>query len=404
MKILMFGWELPPFHSGGLGVACEGLTKALLAQGAQVLFVLPKKFALPKTPFPVLFANEQEQKSRPFSFDFSAYSTLVCHLGLSDKNQKAQKAFAPSDLLAEVFAYAQNARKIAVGNDFDVIHVHDWLCIPAGIAAKEVSGKPLVVHIHATEFDRSGSLPHPLVYAIEEQGMQKAERVVAVSEFTKNKIIDCYGIEERKIRVVYNAVDNDFSAFSVRGANELLALKREGHKIVVFVGRITLQKGPDYFLRAAQKVLAYKPKVFFVIAGSGDMHAQIIEQAVHLGIADKVFFAGFVRGEELKKIYLAADLFVMPSVSEPFGITALEAVSLGVPIVISKQSGVQELIRNALKVDFWDIEEMANKILACLDYSVLPHTLKEESQKDLAKISWHKSAQQCVKIYQELCK
>ncbi len=285
---------------------------------------------------------------------------------------------------------------------FDIIHVHDWLSFPAGIIAKNASGKPLVCQIHATEFDRSPHCPNPVVYAIEKIGMEKADAVIAVSNYTKNKIIENYGIDGSKIRVVHNAIDLECFNQALQSPNQLFDLKKSGKKIVLFVGRITLQKGPDYFLRAAQKVLAYNHNVIFIVAGSGDMEHQIIEEAANLGISDKFLFAGFLQGEDLKKVYLAADLFVMPSVSEPFGLTALESVSLGTPVLVSKQSGVSEVIKNCLKVDFWDTDEIANKILACLSYKGLGDTLQEESFKEMDKLSWEKSAQKCVDIYNSL--
>ncbi len=399
MKVLMFGWEFPPFHSGGLGVACEGLAKALALQGVQVIFVLPKKLNC-KHPFLKIIFADENLEVKAINSILKPYITSTSYKEMAEKI--GLKNFYASDFFNEVLRYGHNAQKIAKKENFDIVHAHDWLSFPAGIAAKNISGKPLVVHIHATEFDRTGSNPNPVVYAIEKIGMEKADVIVAVSNYTKNKIIENYGIDEAKIKVVHNAVDNGFFSQNIASPNELMDLKKAGKKIVLFVGRITLQKGPDYLLRAAQKVLQINPNVIFIVAGSGDMERQIIEETVALGISDKFLFAGFLQGEDLKKVYLAADLFVMPSVSEPFGLTALESVSLGTPILISKQSGIAEVIKNALKVDFWDIDEMANKILACLNYPVLNSTLQEESQKELTKLSWEKSAQKCLDIYNSL--
>ncbi|MDD4990110.1 MAG: glycosyltransferase family 4 protein [Candidatus Pacebacteria bacterium] len=401
MKVLMFGWEFPPFHSGGLGVACEGLAKALALQGSQIIFVLPKKLDC-KHPFlKIIFADENLEVKvinsllKPYVTSAS-YKEMAGKIGLKD--------FYDSDLFREVLRYSHNAQKIAKKETFDIIHSHDWLSFPAGIAAKNISSKPLVCQIHATEFDRSPHCPNPVVYAIEKIGMEKADVVVAVSNYTKNKIIENYGIDGSKIKVVHNAIDPECFNQTLQTPNQLLDLKSAGKKIVLFVGRITLQKGPDYFLKAAKKVLAYNFNIIFIVAGSGDMERQIIEETANLGIADKFLFAGFLQGEDLKKVYTAADLFVMPSVSEPFGLTALESVSFGTPVLVSKQSGVSEVIKNALKVDFWDIDEMANKILACLNYPVLNATLQNESQKELTKLSWQKSAQKCIDIYSDLLK
>lgn len=369
----MFGWELPPFNSGGLGVACEGLAKALAFFGAKVIFVLPKKLDCHHPNFRIIFASTADNL-------ISAYST-------------------ENDLFKQVLQYEKMAKKIAKTEVFDVIHSHDWLSFPAGIVAKEVSGKPLVVHIHATEYDRAGDNPNPLVYSIEKMGMEKADAIIAISNFTKNKIVDNYGIEPNKIEVIYNAIDLNYFNQEVSSSNTLLDLKKQGKKIVLFVGRITLQKGPDYFLRAAVKVLQFNKDVVFVMAGSGDMEKKIIEMAAEKGIADKFLFAGFLTGDDLKKAYTAADLFVLPSVSEPFGLVVLESLMLRTPVLVSKQSGVAEVIQNALKVDFWDIDETANKILACLNYQGLGATLQEESFKEMSKLSWEKSAQKCLEIY-----
>lgn len=309
-----------------------------------------------------------------------------------------------ADLFSEVLRYGKLAERIAKSENFDIIHAHDWLSFPAGIMAKLISGKPLVVQIHATELDRSGDNPNPFVYSIEKIGMEKADKVIAVSNYTRNKIIDNYGINPEKIKVVHNAVDPVFFNQDFIGSSQLWELKKAGKKIVLFVGRITLQKGPDYFLQAAQKVLQFNKNAMFIMAGSGDMERQIIENAAERGIADKFLFAGFLKGEELKKAYALADLFVLPSVSEPFGLAALESLAMKTPVLVSKQSGISEVIQNALKVDFWDTNEMANKILACLAHQSLGETLKEESFKEMDKLSWEKSAQKCLDIYNDLLK
>jgi glycosyltransferase involved in cell wall biosynthesis len=399
MKVLMFGWEFQPFNSGGLGVACEGLAKALAFLGAKVTFVLPKRLNCSHPNFKIIFADDKIQIKavnsllKPYSTSQS-YKEVAQKIGLN--------SIYEADLFNEVLRYGKMAEKIAKTENFDVIHAHDWLSFPAGIMAKNISSKPLVVHIHATEFDRAGNNPNPFVYAVEKIGMEKADAVIAISNYTKNTIMENYGIEPSKIKVVYNAINPDYFDQTLSGPNQLLSLKKAGKKIVLFVGRITLQKGPDYFLKAAQKVLQFNKNVIFVVAGSGDMEYQIIEMAAHMGIADKFLFAGFLKGEDLKQAYMAADLFVLPSVSEPFGLVALESLMLKTPILVSKQSGVSEIIQNALKVDFWDIDEIANKILACLNYQGLTATLQEESHKELNKISWEKSAQKCIDIYNEI--
>lgn len=402
----MFGWEFPPHNSGGLGVACEGLVKALAKQGEQVLFVLPRRLNhnCQDSSFRMIFSDDSNQQVGCISINspLIPYISSQKYFSLLFENAVSAKFYGP-DLFSEVTRYGQEAARIAALNIFDVIHSHDWLSIPAGLAARAVSGKPLVVHIHATEFDRSGGEGvNQRVYDIEREGMEKAQAVIAVSNFTKNKIVQHYGIDPGKIKVVYNATNEALFANAVIMEN-LLLFKEKGIKIVLFVGRITLQKGPDYFLRAAQKVLAQNPNVRFVVVGSGDMEAQMINLAAWLGIADKVFFLGFVdRERELPQVYKLADLYVMSSVSEPFGITPLEALASGVPVLISKQSGVAETLSHSLKVDFWDVDEMANKILAVLRYPSLKDTLSEYGGRELKRLSWRDSAKRCVEVYQSL--
>lgn len=396
----MFGWEFPPFNSGGLGVACEGLAKALAFLGVKVIFVLPKKLNCYHPNFKIIFADDSI-KIKAVNSLLKPYSTSQSYKEIAQKI--GLNSIYEADLFNEVLRYGKMAERIAKSEDFDVIHAHDWLSFPAGIVAKNISGKPLVVHIHATEFDRAGNDPNPFVYSVEKIGMEKADAVIAISNYTKNTIVENYGIDSKKIKVVYNAINPNYFDQTLSGPNQLLSLKKAGKKIVLFVGRITLQKGPDYFLRAAQKVLQFNKNVIFVVAGSGDMEHQIIEMAANMGIADKFLFAGFLKGDDLKQAYMAADLFVLPSVSEPFGLVALESLMLKTPILISKQSGVAEVIQNALKVDFWDTDEIANKILACLNYQGLGATLQEESFKEMDKLSWEKSAQKCLDIYQTLC-
>lgn len=399
----MFGWEFPPFNSGGLGTACLGLTRALSGYDTKVYFVLPKKVDIVSSDVSLLYADEYlpnvslkiiNSLLKPY-IDSSQYKSLRDKIGAG---------IYGLNLLEEVKLYALRARELAENLDFDVIHAHDWLSFGAGIEAKRVSHKPLVVHVHATEFDRTGgSSINKEVYEMEKMGMEAADTVITVSNFTRRIVIDKYGIFPGKVVVVHNGIDEypdnyDFS----KEVQALKEIKDSGKKVVLFVGRITLQKGPDYFLRAARTVLDYYPDVHFVMAGSGDMQNQIIRQAVDLGISDKITFAGFLRGRELDEIYKAADLYVMPSVSEPFGITALEAVRNGTPVLISKQSGASEVIKNAIKVDFWDVEEMANDIVCALFHRSLRETLRENAWSELSNVTWRKAAEKCVSIYKNL--
>ena len=268
--------------------------------------------------------------------------------------------------------------------------------------AKKISKKPLIAHIHATEFDRTGGTgANPDVYRIEKAGMSKADAVIAVSKMTKDMIIGKYNINASKIHVIHNGVNLD--EYNAPNNNlEFLKIKKTGVKVVLFVGRITIQKGPDYFIHVAKKVLRYEPNTIFVVAGSGDMEYQMINLAAQLGISDKVFFVGYLRGKELDKIYRSSDVLVMPSVSEPFGITALEALACNTPVMISKQSGVSEVLTHALKSDFWDTDEMANKIIAILRYGSLRRSLKENGTKDVGALSWDRAAEKCIHLYQQL--
>jgi len=376
MRVLMFGWELPPFNSGGLGTACLGLARALVRNNTDITFVLPKRLPLAYDFLKIVFADLPE-------FSSSAYSRY-------GKN-----------LLEEVYCFSERAAALARREKFDLIHAHDWLTFGAGLAARDISRRPLLAHVHATEFDRTGGQRvNPAVYALEKEGMERADGIIAVSRRTKNLISEHYGIKPQKIRVIHNGIEEkDYPPRPP--AKDLLQLKKLGEKIVLFVGRLTLQKGPDYFLRAAKLVLRLRPETIFVIAGAGDMEGQIINQAIALGIAERVLFAGFLRGEELNRLYELADVYVLPSVSEPFGITPLEALINGTPVLISKQSGVAEVLNHALKVDFWDVGEMANQIIAVLDYPALQDLLWTAGGEEVRKITWQAAAQKCVNLYEE---
>ncbi len=299
-----------------------------------------------------------------------------------------------TDLHQEVYRYGEIAKLIAKEEDFDVIHAHDWLTYQAGINAKKESGKPLVVHVHATEFDRTGGhAVNEYVYNLEKEGMQKADSVITVSAFTKAMVVEHYGIDPNKIEVVHNAVE-----FTEVPEESRI---REDEKVVLFLGRITIQKGPDWFLYAAKRVLEHMDNVKFVVAGSGDMEPLIIQKAAEMGMADKVLFAGFLRGKEIDRAYKMADLYVMPSVSEPFGITPLESMRNGTPVLISKQSGVSEVITHCLKADFWNVDEMADKMISTLKLDALHQTLSENGSQEVRKFSWDDPAAKCMDVYKK---
>ncbi|QQS38719.1 glycosyltransferase family 4 protein [Candidatus Woesebacteria bacterium] len=393
MRVLMIGWELPPHNSGGLGKACFGLAKSLAEKGVDITFVLPKKVDVIANFMKLVFADVMplgEEMLNP-------YTTL-----LSYRTYQGRKLnFTPHDYVDNVLKYADKMKELITeltkSGEFDVIHAHDWLTTPAAIEAKKILGIPLVLHIHATEYDRTGGTGlNPAVYAIEKEGVEQADCVVTVSNFTKNILVEKYNVDPKKVKVIHNGVNE---VTKKKMPSVLGDMKKYGYKIVLFLGRISLMKGPEYFIQAAAKVLKYDKKVIFVVAGSGDMQGQMMSEAVNLGIIKNVMFTGFLRGEEKDQMYQSADIFVLSSVSEPFGLTTLEAIANGTPVIISKQSGVSEVISHALKVDFWDTDEMANKILAAISYSSLRKDLLCESTKELRNLTWDSAANKCLDVY-----
>ena len=398
MKVLMFGWEFAPIYSGGLGVACAGLTKGLVNKNVGITFVIPKKKIDVQSHVNLVSAEEMMRKIKTIAVNspITPYITSKDYSFIRNKSDKFSDSIYGENLFEEVHRYSEAAKKIAETESFDVIHAHDWLTFKAGINAKEVSGKPLIVQVHATEFDRTGGLgANPLVYDIEKEGLEKADRIIAVSNYTKNIIMRDYGIPGQKIEVVHNAVEFDNKYVEAPKISDT-------DKIVLFLGRITIQKGPDYFVEMAKKVSETVPNVKFVVAGSGDMEYRMIERAAELGIGDKMLFAGFLRGDDIARAYKMADVYVMPSVSEPFGITPLEAIKNGTPVVISKNSGVSEVIKNTIAVDFWDIDRMTNAVAGILKYPSLKHTMSEEGFKEIRNINWDKSAERCVEVYNKV--
>jgi glycosyltransferase involved in cell wall biosynthesis len=396
----MFGWEFPPFNSGGLGVACEGLSKALSSSGIDLTFVLPFKIPISTPWCKFVFANESSDQLSDTQIKglFSGYQS-------HSKSLKTGKYGLPEsisgDLIERVRAYALKAGSIAQKNKHSIIHAHDWLTYPAGIAAKETSGRPLVAHIHATEFDRSGSdNVNNDIYNIELEGFRQADAIVAVSERTKSKVVNKYGIPPEKVKVVYNGIE--FHNNSAIIEHNLDELKRNGNKIVLFVGRITLQKGPDYFVSMAEKVLSHEPNTFFVVSGSGDTEGQMIRMVASKGLSNKFIFCGFLRDQELARVYKAADMFVMPSVSEPFGLVPLEAMISEVPVLVSKESGVSEILSTALKSHFWDIDDMADKVISVLRHKKLQNHLSVGGREEVKAIHWKKAADSLISLYNSL--
>jgi len=419
----MLGWEFPPFISGGLGTACYGLTKAMDRIGIKVTFCLPKmvdsKYAAhvklvgydSRSSSPFEFNNLKNVTFRAINSPLQPYSTPdVYQRRIEETLRQKQKMRGADvsatdqlmasvdyscDMYAEVYRYATLAAEMAANEQFDIVHAHDWMTYPAGIVIAAMSGKPLIIHVHSTEFDRSGENVNQMIYDVERTGMHAADKIITVSYFTRNIIISRYGVSGEKVEVVHNGVEG----------NGNWALTRTGiekdEKIVLFLGRITMQKGPEYFLLAAKKVIEVMDNVKFVMAGSGDLMHRAVELAAELGIGQKVLFTGFLCSKDVQKIYKMADLYVMPSVSEPFGIAPLEALDNDIPVIISKQSGVSEVLKHALKVDFWDVNEIANKIVAVLKYPPLEETLANYGNFEVRKLRWKDSAAKCAKVYEE---
>lgn len=400
-RILMFGWEFPPFNSGGLGVACLGLTRSLAQLGLEVVFVMPKQLDLAVPWARVVFADTTHRGALAINSALTAYASAGSY---ARQRRGAASGLYAEDLFAEVRRYAGAAAALARTETFDLIYAHDWLSFGAGIEAKHATGKPLIVHVHATEFDRCGGAAgiNREVYEAEKRGMEAADVVIAVSELTKRVIVREYGILPEKVRVVYNGIDEATAPQAGSALSRLRALKQSGYRLVLFIGRVTLQKGPDHFLRAAKRVLERNPGVLFILSGSGDMEPQVMRLAAELGIAGNVLFTGFLSGAERHEVYASADLFVMPSVSEPFGIAALEAMRAHTPVLVSKQSGICEVVRHCLKADFWDIDEMANKILAVVGFAGLREALAENAVQEAEKLTWEVAAQKVAGIVHEL--
>ncbi|MFH0804186.1 MAG: glycosyltransferase family 4 protein [Candidatus Zambryskibacteria bacterium] len=397
-SVLMFGWEFPPFNSGGLGVACEGLSKALASSGVGLTFVLPLKVPISASWCKFVFANESdlidETEIKGLFAGYNSHSS-------SKTGKYGLPEFVSGSLMQRVKAYALKAPGIARKNSHSVIHAHDWLTYPAGIAAKEASGKPLVVHVHATQFDQSaGDNVNREVYNIELEGYRRADMVVAVSGRTREKIIQKYGISPDKVKVVHNGVEFQKSNGGV--PSFVRKIKEAGGKIVLFAGRITLQKGPDYFVAMAKKILEHEPNTFFVVSGNGDMEDQMIRQVSGLGIVRNFIFCGFLRGEELATIYRDADIYVMPSVSEPFGLLPLECMISDTPVLISKESGVSEVVNCVLKSHFWDIDDMADKVVSVLRHHKLKNHLSVNGREEVKAIHWKKAAESLVSLYNSL--
>lgn len=397
MRVLTFGWDYPPMKNGGLGVACHGLTEELLELGLDIVFVLPREQPIVGN-HKFIFADKSPKTIHIFKSNLLPYQHAQSFLEYFTADGK--RVQFSRKIIDEVYRYANAAYGIALREQFDLIHAHDWTSYLAGVAAKLATGKPLVLHVHATSFDQAGgNNVDPEIYAIERRAFHTADSVVAISHLTKNIVTSKYGVDPEKVTVVHNGIKPLVPPALPPVLSEL---KSQGKKIVFYNGRITIQKGVDHFIRAARKVVDSDSNIVFVISGWGDMEHQIMHLVGSLGLSKNVIFAGALWDEERDRMYQAADLLVMPSVSEPFGLVPLEAIQHGTPVLISKQSGVAEVLTHALKVDFWDIDEMANKILAALRYGVLNRQLVEEGRKELLRLTWRKAADKVHALYKKL--
>lgn len=416
MKALMFGWEFPPHILGGLGTASYGLTRGMSNCGdMDISFVIPRPKGDEDRSFAqIIGAGDTPVAWRDVDYDYvngrigkvmdpQLYFSLRDHIyadfnymRLNDLGCIDFSGRYPDNLLEEINNYSIVAGVIARTVPCDIIHSHDWLTYPAGIHAKNVTGKPLVIHVHATDFDRSRGNVNPTVFGIEKDGMNQADHIITVSDLTRRTVIDKYGIDPAKVTTVHNAV--------IPLSDDLLSIPKpeSKDKVVTFLGRITMQKGPEYFVEAAAKVLSKVHNVRFVMAGSGDKMDDMIRLAARRGIADRFHFTGFLRGRQVYEMLKASDVYIMPSVSEPFGISPLEAMQMGVPSIISRQSGCAEILNNVVKTDYWDIDAMADAIHAIITYPAMYESLRQEALEEMKGITWEKAGQKVINIYRSI--
>ncbi len=427
MRVLMFGWEFPPHIAGGLGTACYGIVKGLARNGVETIFVMPSASGdEDQSAARIINASDVPVESVSSSVDEFMEKVKFMRIGSnmipyvdpeefremveSEKKLRGESSHKHvgmkfrfsgkygSNLLEEVARYAMVGGTIAMEHidEFDIIHAHDWLTYMAGIAAKELTGKPLIVHVHATSFDRgTEDMIDSRIYSIERRGMESADKVIAVSDLTRNIVINKYGISPDKVVTVHNAVD-----FS--GRTDIRVERGVRDKVVTFLGRITFQKGPEYFIEAAAKVLKRTGNVRFVMAGSGDMMNRCIRHVARLGISDRFHFTGFLRGAEVQKMFAMSDVYIMPSVSEPFGISPLEAMRTNVPAIISNQSGAAEVLKYAFKVDFWDVDAMADDIYALLNYPALADFSARQGYDEVNRLKWNIAAAKMKQVYESV--
>ncbi|MBR1874822.1 glycosyltransferase family 4 protein [Candidatus Saccharibacteria bacterium] len=403
MKILMLGWELPPHNSGGLGVACLNLSKALSQEGADIDFVVP--YTADHSDIDFMKVVSALKLDPLYRYGLGAYdSKKLEEVIIPDASE--QKLISIRDVQAK---YCDFINKYLMEFKPDVVHAHDWLTFEAGVLAKKNYGLPLVAHVHATEFDRSGmNGGNPVVHAVEYEGLMMADKIIAVSKATKKIIHDKYGIPWDKIDVAYNSLDEGFVtsdySFKKDHYKYIETMKSLGYTIVSTVGRFTIQKGLSHMMHAAARAISKEPKLLFVFAGDGEEREQLMQLAADLHISNNVIFTGFVRGQRLRDIYEISDIFVMSSVSEPFGLTALEAAHHGNVLILTKQSGVAEVLKSVMEYDFWDEEKLADEIVAVSKSGALKAVLQDGISREYLKISWDDVAKKCLQVYNEVSK
>lgn len=394
----MFGWEYPPVHCGGLGVACQGIVRGLKANGAHVTLVLPHDAASEDgvsilTPSDLGAAGLISVATRLHPYDSA--ETFAARIA-TQQGDPALRELYGTDLGEAVERFTASAVRLTKNVPADIVHTHDWMTLGAGVRASRSLRKPLVAHVHATELDRTEFHPNAWIYAQELKGLQAADHVLAVSSYTKNLLVREYGIRADKVTVLHNG------AFATPAHNRPIEKHGKRHPLVLFLGRLTVQKGVTYFLHAARKIADHRPDVRFVIAGDGYLLPQLIAQSCDMGLADRIIFAGRVSNAEARQLYRKADCFVMPSVSEPFGLVALEAITHGAPVVMSRQSGAAEVIQNSLVVDFWDTDKMADCILTVLREEPLRRAMHSQTPRILRNLTWERQAGKIIAAYRHV--
>jgi len=429
LRILTIGWEYPPHITGGLGIACQGLVRALARKGHWINFLVPRLWGdeardegieLTDVKSRLLTFSEDQilRLSKQFEIfmknrTYGAYESAQYRppgVGLSESTLSSsaiREAFLEmpmqggygDQLYEEIQRYSDFASILATGGNFDLIHAHDWMTYPAGLAARSISGKPLICHVHATEFDRSGESVNQYVYDLERHAFHSCDAIITVSNYTRNILIQRYGVQPEKIFAVHNGIEFEIPESIVENNP---VDRTVDDKIVLFLGRITFQKGPDYFVRAAKIVIDKLKNVRFVMAGTGDMYHRIIEMAADLGIGKYFHYTGFLNRQQTRKIYEMSDLYIMPSVSEPFGISPLEAMMHGIPVIVSKQSGVSEIISNCMKVDFWNVNEIADSIIHLLTDNELNTKLRKHGHYEARNITWDMAADRIQDVYRQV--